>query len=356
MNYDNKLAAVRLGAPEEFTKPLEAQTGLVRVRDDGDIVTDSKIIEREFGRRHDNVLQSIDSLIEDGTISRLEFKVAEYRDAQGKPRKMIELTEAGALIAMPFIGGKRSRDGQKTLVRAFLAMREKLRALQAEKVSTPVAAVKDSRVASLNLHVMGFNIAKGMFKYDDDRALAIMTEIYQDHELPSYLLPTPTSTRYANSLAFSPTHQLGVNGIGISARIFYKMCVMAGIVEKKWRESTKTVDDRKVPVMREYWVLTDEGLKYGRNSDNEFVSKRESASLFFDSAFNDLMNVLRPHCKQLIRDGYKPMWPSHENAERAAAYVAKYEEAQRQDRERDVLQRAAKRKPRESFERAADLR
>ncbi|MBN3812223.1 phage regulatory protein/antirepressor Ant [Paraburkholderia sp. Ac-20347] len=95
---------------------------LVHVRD-GDLVTDSLTIAHEFGRRHDNVLQTLDSLLSDGTVSGLEFKAAEYFDEQRKPRRMVELTERGALIAMPFIGGRKSRIGQARLVDAFMALR-----------------------------------------------------------------------------------------------------------------------------------------------------------------------------------------------------------------------------------------
>jgi Rha family phage regulatory protein len=92
----------------------------------GKPVTDSLAIAREFGRRHDNVLQSLDSLIGDGTIGRLEFKESSYLSEQNKTQRMIQLTEAGALIAMPFIGGKNSRTGQRRLVNAFLALRDDL--------------------------------------------------------------------------------------------------------------------------------------------------------------------------------------------------------------------------------------
>lgn len=92
----------------------------------GKPVTDSVTIANEFRRRHDNVLQSLDGLIADGTISRLEFKERDYINARGKTQRMIELTEAGALIAMPFIGGKKSRLGQVRLVNAFLAMRDEI--------------------------------------------------------------------------------------------------------------------------------------------------------------------------------------------------------------------------------------
>ena len=93
----------------------------------GVVVTDSLTIAMEFGRAHKNVLKSLDDLIADGTISRLEFKPRDYVDDRGKRQRCIELTEAGALIAMPFIGGKRSRDGQVRLVTAFMAMRVTIR-------------------------------------------------------------------------------------------------------------------------------------------------------------------------------------------------------------------------------------
>lgn len=95
----------------------------------GKPVTDSLTIAREFGRSHKNVLQSLDKLIEDGTISRLEFKPRDYIDERGKSQRMIELSERGALVAMPFIGGRQSREGQARLVDAFLALRDELAAI-----------------------------------------------------------------------------------------------------------------------------------------------------------------------------------------------------------------------------------
>lgn len=92
----------------------------------GKPVTDSLAISREFASRHDNVLQKLDSLIADGTINRLDFKAVEYTDAKGERRRMIELTERGALIAMPFIGGRNSRAGQVRLVDAFMALRDEM--------------------------------------------------------------------------------------------------------------------------------------------------------------------------------------------------------------------------------------
>jgi Rha family phage regulatory protein len=89
----------------------------------GKAFVSSVTVAREFGRRHDNVLQTIDSLIADGTITDLEFKASEYADKSGKRNKSYDLDEDGFLIAMPFIGGKQARQGQRRLVKEFSKLR-----------------------------------------------------------------------------------------------------------------------------------------------------------------------------------------------------------------------------------------
>ncbi|WP_051391014.1 Rha family transcriptional regulator [Paraburkholderia mimosarum] len=116
---------------------------LVRVRNGG-LFTDSLAVAREFGRRHGNVLQTLDSLIADGTVSRLDLKSAEYLDGQGKPRRMFELNERGALIAMPYVGGKNSRAGQARLVDAFLLLRERLLSTEFPPGTVAVAAKRST--------------------------------------------------------------------------------------------------------------------------------------------------------------------------------------------------------------------
>jgi Rha family phage regulatory protein len=135
MNTIIKKASVKTAATgntrSNFINPLVETVGgggaLVHLHQ-GVPVTNSLAIAREFRRKHGNVLQSIESLITDGTISQLEFKPRNYIDERGKNQRMIEFTERGALIAMPFIGGKNSRRGQVRLVDAFLAIRDDIAA------------------------------------------------------------------------------------------------------------------------------------------------------------------------------------------------------------------------------------
>lgn len=106
-----------------------ASISLVHFRN-GVPVTDSPTIAREFGRRHDNVMQTLGSLTADGSINLLDFKEITYVDGRGRSQPAIELTERGTLIAMPFIGGRRSRQGHVRLVDAFMQMRDDLESVR----------------------------------------------------------------------------------------------------------------------------------------------------------------------------------------------------------------------------------
>ncbi|EMU8997199.1 Rha family transcriptional regulator [Providencia alcalifaciens] len=88
-------------------------------------VVSTNTISTEFGRRHDNVLQSIRSLIESAHLGALDFKETSYTDKSNRKKPCYELTERGFLIAMPFIGGEKARDGQVKLVDSFIQFREK---------------------------------------------------------------------------------------------------------------------------------------------------------------------------------------------------------------------------------------
>jgi phage regulator Rha-like protein len=109
----------------------------------GHITVDSRNIADVFERPHKNVLQTIDTLIEEGTISRLEFKPSKYVK-RGKEYRCVEMNEAGFLKAMPFIGGKKSKEGQKRLVEEFLSLRKRLDKQSKERESHAFKMVRSS--------------------------------------------------------------------------------------------------------------------------------------------------------------------------------------------------------------------
>lgn len=100
----------------------------------GQPVVSTQVIATEFGRRHDNVMQNIRSLIESGHLGALDFKETSYVDRSNRSKPCFELTERGFLIAMPFIGGEKARDGQVKLVDSFISFRNKLSEKEASRV------------------------------------------------------------------------------------------------------------------------------------------------------------------------------------------------------------------------------
>jgi phage regulator Rha-like protein len=112
------------------------------------ICVDSRDIAKEFGRQHKNVLQTLDDLLAEGIISRLESKPRDYLN-RGKVYRCFELNKAGFLKAMPFIGGRKSKEGQRIFVDEFLRIETALerQAKERESLAYQVARLsgKDSR-------------------------------------------------------------------------------------------------------------------------------------------------------------------------------------------------------------------
>lgn len=103
-----------------------AMNDLIKIDVDGNPYVSSQTISDEFGREHKNVLNSIRDLISSGHINRLDFKPIEYLDSRNRIQPAFALTERGFLIAMPYIGGDKSKDGQVRLVDEFMSMRAEI--------------------------------------------------------------------------------------------------------------------------------------------------------------------------------------------------------------------------------------
>lgn len=167
------------GTPIDSTK-----TSLILIIHGGDnqLCIDSRLIAQEFGRRHDNVLQTIKNLLEDGTISLLECKERNYHKL-GRQYPCYELNEAGFLKAMPFIGGKKSKEGQKRLVDEFLRVRKQLerQAKERETLAYQVARLsgKDSRGILTDAIQKFIDYARSQGSQNADKYFTIITNATQ---------------------------------------------------------------------------------------------------------------------------------------------------------------------------------
>jgi phage regulator Rha-like protein len=139
---------------------------------------DSRDIAKVFGRQHKNVLQTLDDLLVDGTILRLESKPRNYQN-RGREYPSYELNEAEFLKAMPFIGGHKSREGQKWLVDKFLRIRRKLdrQAKERENLTYQVARLsgKDSRGILTDAIQQFVDYAQGQGSQNSDRYFSNIT-------------------------------------------------------------------------------------------------------------------------------------------------------------------------------------
>ena len=84
-----------------------------------------------FDRPHRNIMRDVERLIAGGAIDAHNPERIAYVDSRGRVQEAYRLSERDALVLMPFIGGKRSMEGQARLVDEFLYVRQQLRASKA---------------------------------------------------------------------------------------------------------------------------------------------------------------------------------------------------------------------------------
>ena len=88
------------------------------------LTTTSLIIAELFDRPHGKVLRKLEEL---ASKDRIKISSIFYKDSYSRNQKLLILNERSFLIAMPFIGGNKSEEGQVKLVDEFLRIQKLLR-------------------------------------------------------------------------------------------------------------------------------------------------------------------------------------------------------------------------------------
>lgn len=90
----------------------------------GEAVTDSKLIANKFGKEHRNVIRAIQNAECSEEFARLNFELGYEKDANGQQRPYYILTEKGfSWIAMGFTG-KKAAEFKEQFINQFFEMRE----------------------------------------------------------------------------------------------------------------------------------------------------------------------------------------------------------------------------------------
>lgn len=117
--YDRRCCRSWIGTIE---MPGKTIANIIEIRHNKPMVSSLKIAEL-FERRHADVLRTIRKELADELAGR-KLAFGSYLDKQNQQRPLCYLNEEQALFVMPFIGGRKSREGQRALVKAYLYYRD----------------------------------------------------------------------------------------------------------------------------------------------------------------------------------------------------------------------------------------
>jgi phage regulator Rha-like protein len=108
--------------------------GMVQIQGET-LYVDSNVIADLLGRPHRNLMRDLDKLTRNGVINALSLERITYPDSRGRSQFGWRLSEPNALVLMPYLGGKKSAQGQVKLVDEFLRMRTQLRRITIRQLS-----------------------------------------------------------------------------------------------------------------------------------------------------------------------------------------------------------------------------
>lgn len=93
---------------------------------DGKTVTDSLTVAEVFGKRHSDVLRSIDNLECSAEFNERNFASVDYIDAKGQHRRKVIMNQDGFSFLVMGYTGKEAARFKEMYIRAFNQMREQL--------------------------------------------------------------------------------------------------------------------------------------------------------------------------------------------------------------------------------------
>lgn len=94
----------------------------------GQPMTNSKLVAEKFGKRHANVLQSLKNIECSEEFSRLNFQPSNYTDGRGKTQTMYNMTKNGFVFLVMGFTGKQAAKFKEDYINEFDRMATTLNA------------------------------------------------------------------------------------------------------------------------------------------------------------------------------------------------------------------------------------
>ncbi len=191
-----------------------------------------------MGKQHKNVIRDIKSLIDEGSITGLNFELSEYKDASGKSNPMYKLDFQATMTLITGYDSKR---------RAMII--DRWMKLETGEAEPALAPPQELRPLETNLR-SAVNIAKLLGLNDNQAILSANRVIKRSHGVDCMKMFEATHLINPKQERLLTATELG-NTLGISAQSANKLLVESGIIEPKRNHKNKV-----------FYVPTEKGMPF----------------------------------------------------------------------------------------------
>ena len=232
-----------------------------------------------IGIRHDSLIRKLEGDSKQvGIVATLrdhDFVVTEYfvestyLDSQNKERKCYEITKKGCEMIAHKMTGEKGIIFTAKYIERFHTMEDYIKEMHQPQLNHYEQAKAEIDLLGVTAKVLNLN---------DNSKLLCVTNIYNNHGIPTNILPQYTESK---GQLLPATELLKRNNVNISAIKFNKLMLEHGIIEEKTRPSSKGI--------KKYKNLTN--TYYGENQVSP-KSPKETQILYYEHKFKELLHKL----------------------------------------------------------------
>ena len=220
------------------------------------------------GKTHSNVMRDIRSLLEQG-VNQINFEAVEYTDKKGENRPCYNLTKKGCLI---LASGYDAKLREKIIDRW-----EELELEKRPKITVP-RKLNPSITTKVKASLLWVNGVSETLRLNESSKLLLLKKVGDPLGLPTPdYVPSKGILKSAGTL-------LKECGSSVSAQVFNKKMMEAGMMENKSRPSSSGK-------IKHFKSIIGEGLNYGENQVNP-NNPKETQPLYYEDKFLSLIKAL----------------------------------------------------------------
>ncbi|MFJ3389947.1 MULTISPECIES: Rha family transcriptional regulator [unclassified Lysinibacillus] len=247
----------------------------------GQLVTDSRDVAEMVGKRHTDLLRSIDNYSEillNAKMRSADFFIENtYKDSSGKENKCYLLTRKGCDMVANKMTGEKGILFTATYVIRFEEMEQILS-----------QASSSSNVVDFEKQLIGVKYAIEILRTDESSKVRMLTAVHEQHGVPTNHLPVYVENE---ELKKPISDLLKEHNVGISAIKANNILIAAGILEIKHRPSSKGGT-------KAFKSITEKGQYYGSNAISP-RNPKETQPLYYPSKFSELIPLLLGQVKEV---------------------------------------------------------